>query len=78
MKATNRETRRYWLWVARPDIYLDEDGNEWGGLEPSDGFTKDEWWTCHKDTRRGDLILLWRTAPKSDIGYLIGSLSSPV
>jgi hypothetical protein len=28
-------------------------------------------WTCHKDTKKGDLVLLWRTSPKKDIGYLV-------
>jgi len=33
------------------------------------------WWTCHPDTRRGDLVFLWRTAPRKDIGYLIRAQS---
>jgi len=28
-------------------------------------------WVCHKDTRAGDLVLLYRTGPKSDIAYLL-------
>ncbi|MEJ7813441.1 MAG: PDDEXK nuclease domain-containing protein [Gemmatimonadaceae bacterium] len=31
----------------------------------------DGWWTCHKNTRQGDLVLLYRTSPKMDFGYLI-------
>lgn len=63
--------RKYWLWVTRPDVYLDEDGNERDDLDPNSGVDSDGWWTCHKDTKKGDLVLLWRTSPKKDIGYLI-------
>lgn len=27
-------------------------------------------WTCHSGTKRGDLVLLYRTSPKNDIAYL--------
>ena len=63
--------RQYWLWVTRPDVYLDEDGNEREDLDPNSGVDSDGWWTCHKDTKKGDLVFLWRTSPKKDIGYLI-------
>jgi len=63
--------RQYWLWVTRPDYYLDEDGNDSEDLDPDSGVDSDGWWTCHKDTKKGDLVLLWRTSPKKDIGYLI-------
>jgi hypothetical protein len=63
--------RRYWLWVTRPEYYLDEDGNDPEELDPASGVESDGWWTCHKDTKRGDLVFLWRTMPKSDIGYLM-------
>ncbi len=63
--------RQYWLWVTRPDVYLDEDGNDREDLDPDSGVDSDGWWTCHKDTKKGDLVLLWRTSPKRDIGYLI-------
>jgi len=64
--------RQYWLWVTRPDYYLDEDGSD---LEIVDLNSEGGWWTCHKDTKRGDLVFLWRTTPKSDIGYLIQAKS---
>lgn len=63
--------RQYWLWVTRQEYYWDEDGNDPEELDPASGVDSDGWWTCHKDTKRGDLVLLWRTKPKSDIGYLI-------
>jgi len=70
MKPTiQAKQRNYWLWVTRPATYLGENGEPSSFLEP--GSSNDGWWTCHKDTRAGDLVLLYRTAPKSDIGYLL-------
>lgn len=63
--------RQYWLWVTRPDYYLDEDGNDREDLDPTCGADSDGWWTCNKRTKEGDLVLLWRTSPRKDIGYLI-------
>jgi len=45
--------RRYWLWVTGPDYYLDDRGREC--LEEIDT------WSCARDTRAGDLVLLYRT-----------------
>ena len=67
--ATTNE-RRYWLWVTRPEFYLDENGDDKADLDPDSGVDSDGWWTCHKDTHIGDLAFLWRTTPKRDIGYL--------
>jgi len=63
--------RQYWLWVTRPDYYLDEDGCDREDLDPTLGADSDGWWTCNKATKEGDLVLLWRTSPKKDIRYLI-------
>lgn len=63
--------RQYWLWVTRPDYYLDEDGCDREDLDPTLGADSDGWWTCNKATKEGDLVLLWRTSPKKDIHYLI-------
>jgi hypothetical protein len=63
--------RGYWLWVTRPLYYLEEDGTDRKSLDPSSRLAAGDWWTCHKDTRRGDLVFLWRTSPRRDIGYLI-------
>lgn len=63
--------RQYWLWVTRPDYYLDEDGCDREDLDPALGADSDGWWTCNKATKEGDLVLLWRTSPKKDIRYLI-------
>lgn len=60
---------RHWLWVTHPEYYLDENGAPREDLEPGHG--NDGWWTCHKDTKAGDLVLLYRTSPKRDIAYLM-------
>jgi tetratricopeptide (TPR) repeat protein len=63
--------RQYWLWVTRPDYYMDEDGCDREDLDPTLGADSDGWWTCNKATKQGDLVLLWRTSPRKDIRYLI-------
>ena len=66
------ETQRgFWLWVTRPEFYEDENGQDAEHLEPAHGYDPEGWWTCHRATEPGDLILLWRTAPRKDIGYLL-------
>jgi EVE domain len=58
----------HWLWVTGPSYYAD--------LDPTGDHVADGWWTCHKDTREGDLVLLYRTTPKMDIAYLIETRSA--
>jgi hypothetical protein len=72
---TSESQPQNWLWVTRPKYYLDEGGLERSDLDPSNGEDTSGWWTCHKNTLRGDFILLWRTSPKCDIGYLIQARS---
>lgn len=67
--AVQGRQRNYWVWVTRPDYYLEENGEPRLSLEP--GPPNEGWWTCHKNTQAGDLLLLYRTAPKSDIAYLL-------
>ena len=71
MKSREGNFRQYWLWVTRPKYYLDEEGNELEDLDPAHTEDAGGWWTCHKDTKKGDLVLLWRSYIKKDIGYLI-------
>lgn len=66
-----QDDRKYWVWVTRPEYYLDEWGNDREDLDPTNNIDSDGWWTCHKNTKKGDLILLYRSAIKRDIGYLI-------
>lgn len=75
MKHSGDSERQFWLWVTGPTYYLDEDGSDREELDPSREADTEGWWTCHKDTQKGDLALLWRTAPKKDIGYLIQTTS---
>ncbi|MEJ7622619.1 MAG: PDDEXK nuclease domain-containing protein [Pyrinomonadaceae bacterium] len=63
--------RRYWVWVADQRSYLDEMGNERADLDPKNKLDNEGWWTCHRDTKKGDLILLYRSNLKKDLGYLI-------
>lgn len=68
--ATTSNGRQYWLWVTRPESYLVA-GEENPGLKPGQQGS----WTCHLDTREGDLVLLYRTSPKKDIAYLFEATS---
>lgn len=71
------DERRYWVWITDPRHYLDEFGNDREDLDPESGLEPESssdstgWWTCHKDTQKGDLVLLYRSRIKRDIGYLI-------
>ncbi|MGH9928496.1 MAG: PDDEXK nuclease domain-containing protein [Pyrinomonadaceae bacterium] len=70
-KDKEAQERRYWVWVTRPEYYLDESGFDRGDLDPQSGADSGGWWTCHRDTRKGDLVLLYRSRLRRDIGYLI-------
>ncbi|MGH9893040.1 MAG: hypothetical protein ACREA0_13820, partial [bacterium] len=63
--------RQYWVWVTTAEHYAEEDGSDREDLDPAAQSDPGAWWTCHRDTRRGDLALLYRTKPKMDLGYLI-------
>lgn len=63
--------RQYWLWVARPQFYLEDDGTDRESLDPENNYDTGGWWTCNKATKEGDLVLLYRAKLKKDIGYLI-------
>lgn len=66
---------QYWVWVTRPDYYLDEDGQDRPDLDPGLGYEPDDWWTCHKKTQKSDLVLLYRSKLRKDIAYLIETRS---
>ncbi len=65
----------HWLWVTGPQYYAEADGSDRADLEPTGDYEPDGWWTCQKDTREGDQVLLYRTTPKMDIAYLIQARS---
>lgn len=75
------EEPQFWQWVTRSEYFLEADGSERESLEPGDeDIDIGGWWTCHKDTRIGDLILLYRAGQKGgntyqDIKYLIQATS---
>lgn len=69
------DDRQYWVWVAGPDYYLDDDGADRRDLEPDLEYAPGSWWTCHKDTLEGDLVLLYRSQERRDLGYLIEARS---
>ncbi|MCZ3366533.1 MULTISPECIES: hypothetical protein [Methanobacterium] len=71
--AINCEPKSFWLWVTGPDYYLDHDGSDREILEP--GYELN--WTCDENTRIGDLIILYRTSPKTDVKYLVQAISKP-
>lgn len=58
------DKRYHWVWSTRPtrDHVTALDGK------------KGEW-TCHKDTRDGDLVLVYLSADNSHIGYLVKATS---
>jgi hypothetical protein len=71
MSDEGEVTRQYWLWVTSKKYYQEEDDTDSKALDPDGEAWKDSGWTCHEDTRNGDLVLLYRTTPKKDIGYLV-------
>lgn len=71
---------QYWQWVTKAEYFLEADGRERESLDPEHGSEPGGYWTCHKDTRIGDLILLYRAGKKDgvtyqDIKYLIQAQS---
>jgi hypothetical protein len=71
--SAGKPSRRHWLWVTRPEYYLDLDDDYRPG--PAHEWAESGWWTCHRSTQKGDLAFLWRAAPRKDIGYLIEARS---
>ncbi|MEI2761468.1 hypothetical protein [Methanothrix soehngenii] len=76
IEATDRQIdalvyELYGLTEEGPDYYWEDDGSDREILDPTRCADSGGWWTCHRDTKKGDLIFLWRTSPKKDIGYLI-------
>ncbi|MCE3554504.1 endonuclease NucS [Pseudonocardia sp. RS11V-5] len=70
-------SERHWLWVTRPEHYLEDDGTERRDLEPSAGFSPSAWWTCSPHTRTGDTVLLYRSGIKKDISHFLVVRSDP-
>lgn len=64
-----QEEPQYWQWVTKPEYFLEEDGSERRCLEPEFMEDPGEWWTCHKDTRFGDLIFIYRAGTENGVAY---------
>lgn len=60
---------QYWQWSTKSEYYLNEDGTERTELEPQTSHDPGAYWTCHKDTLAGDLILLYRAGTHNGIEY---------
>ena len=64
-----------WVWVVGPSCYLDDDGGEDPKLRPGTAGLR---WGCHRDTRAGDLAVLYRSRLAKDLAYLFRATSGPV
>jgi predicted RNA-binding protein with PUA-like domain len=60
------------VWVVRPSCYLDERGDEDPKLRPGTSGLR---WACHRDTRAGDLAVLYRSRQAKDLAYLFRAVS---
>lgn len=67
----SNHTQGLWLWVAHPEHTQESDESDRPELEPGYKSRRDDWWTCGEETRPGDLALLYRTAPYSDVRWLV-------
>lgn len=61
-----------WVWVVGPSCYLDEHGDEDPKLRPGTAGLR---WACRRDTRAGDLAVLYRSRQAKDIAYLFRATS---
>lgn len=59
----------YWQWATKSEYFLEDDGSERKALEPNTSLDPGSYWTCHKDTHAGDLILLYRVGTKKGVEY---------
>lgn len=64
----------HWVWVVGPDCYLDDDGREHPKLAPGAPAMR---WACHRDTRPGDLAVLYRSQRAKDLAYVLRATSEP-
>ena len=63
-----------WVWVVGPDCYLDESGGDHPKLRPGSAVMR---WACHRDTRVGDLAVLYRSHRAKDIAHLLRVTTDP-
>jgi len=76
VKSPDLGIAQHWVWVTGPHCYANPDGSDRDDLDPAAGYVPDDgWWRCHKNTREGDQVLLYRTRPRMDIAYRIKARS---
>lgn len=51
-RKTSSDDQKFWLFYAGPENYLDENGAQ--------SLQGEVFWSCEPETRKGDLILLYR------------------
>lgn len=69
---TKSPSRQCWVWVTQPEYYLERDGRDALDLNPAVKMDRSEmYWSCDRHTKRGDLVFLYRTAPKKDLAYIL-------
>jgi tetratricopeptide (TPR) repeat protein len=64
-----RDDPQYWQWVTKAAFFLDDNGSEREALEPGSSHDPGRWWTCHKDTRAGDLAFIYRAGEENGVVY---------
>ncbi len=67
--------QQWWLWVTYPRFAQDQDDPEQDRPDLSPGDTGD-YWTCHEDTRAGDLAMLYVTDPFMEVRWLFSAESA--
>jgi hypothetical protein len=71
----DRSDPGHWVWVARPDFNAEADDGDRVDLDTSAELRPTGWWRCDEATRRGDLALVYRTAPHRDLRYVVAAES---
>ena len=66
--------KNFWFWVSGECIYQGYDRED---LMPGELLKGRFGWTCDDNTKIGDLAVLYRTLPKSDVKYIIQIRSNP-
>jgi len=71
MKVIPESTNRnLWIWVTKPEYYEEDEGVDRMELDPFYVGGKTTW-SCDENTKIGDIVLIYRTRPRSDIAYLL-------
>lgn len=75
---------RFWTYVTRPEYYMEDpedpdSPDKFGPVITNESEIREDYnfwrWSGNKHMKLGDLIFLYRTAPKKDIKYVFQALS---